>query len=246
MDLDRFKVKGRRILGPVGVGVSGSIYIEAEDGLVYVSKARILNPSEWYTPANEFLSALLADYFSLPIPRFKIVECVGENFFGSEKQKTLPFDPAGEPLPVRRVLADVFCFDVWVMNTDRHLGNFVYVDSGPGAVQRPALKVIDHGRALWGPAPTFDSTILQEKNVRTDISDFLRADVYRPYVQSFGDFQPMLRKIEALPRRELEEMIDINLYLRSEEKQQILETLLGRRQILEELLYKNRALFGLP
>lgn len=241
IDLTPYTVDGILMLGNVEETASKPAFILAADNLLYICKARWLNPNEPYTPANEILGGFLCEYLGLPIPRFKIVRYLGENYFGSQYHQVFPFNPETMGLPHGKILANIFAFDVWVCNTDRHLKNFLSVQTLGDQV---SLMVIDHGRAFFGEAQ--DDKVWAEKCSRRNVSDFVRAaGIYREYIKTFDDFQEMLQRIREFPEQKLRYYIDAVFYLTPGERDLLFESLVSRRAIVGELLFENRAVFGL-
>lgn len=249
MDRRRFTLRGVDWLGTLGDevrGVSNAGLICAEDNLEYVCKARWLNPSEPYTPANELLAAFLCDDLQLPIPRFRVIEFRGENYFGSQFYKNHYFiNPNESALLYPPILANVLAFDVWVCNTDRHLRNILMIE---GQAASPIL-VIDHGRALYGEAQ--NTQLWQQKIAQPNVSPFIlngKAATYQPflnkYIRTFAVFEDMIRRIEGFQEQTLLDYVETVFYLSEPEQAILFAGLVDRKRRFRELMYANRNLFG--
>lgn len=239
IDLTAYTIDGVFWLGNLNQTASKPVVIRGADNLLYVCKARWLNPDEPHTPGNELLSAFLAHYLRLPIPAFKIVKYLGENYFGSQYQRTYPFNPAALPYP--RIIASVFAFDVWVCNTDRHIGNFVAVEPMQG---QTALMVIDHGRTLFGESK--DESLWTTKLTWSDISPFVQAaSDYQGCISTLEDFADILDRIEKFPEATLRSYADSIFYMAKGEGDRLFEDLCNRRSRVRELISGNKTLFGL-
>lgn len=234
-----------RLPGESGTA-SKPIPILCRDGHAYICKSRYTT-GQYYTPANELTASLLAEWLNLPTTRFHVVAFKGENYFGSEQLKRFPFDPQTIPLPHSGMIADIYVFDVWICNPDRHRGNVIAVETFVGP-DEPALtlKIIDHGLSLFGHAGEGEFSLLQQNDSREDIQELVKtADDFSRYITSLSDFDAMLHSIESLTSDELRDILCKNPWLAQEEKDFLFEILSRRQRRLKGLFAANRALFGI-
>lgn len=135
-----------KIAKSVGVGVSKSYWLE----LFAVGK----NTGNCrFTVANEFICARLGSFLGLPIPPFALLQQKGRTdvWFGSidyslTGQSLPPIDPPDCVNEFPELSTGIILFDVWIANTDRHVGN-LNMDTSPGKPTR--LNVFDHSHALF-------------------------------------------------------------------------------------------------
>lgn len=99
-------------------------------------------------PASEWICSHLAQACGLPVPPFAVVEVLahpGVPYFGSQWQGgTLEFLQVAGRISNPQVFERTHAVDLFVHNTDRHHGNFLYLDLAGDIVAR----VIDFSHAL--------------------------------------------------------------------------------------------------
>ena len=114
-----------------------------------------------YLPVSEWLCSRLAMACGLPVPQVAAVELAtrpGEFYFGSQWQGgALEFLQVKGRISNASVFAKTHALDLFVHNTDRHRGNYLYLDLAGEIVAR----VIDFSHSLlvmgW-PLPSLPMT----------------------------------------------------------------------------------------
>jgi hypothetical protein len=137
---------------PANLGTADAAFFgQGDNGLDYCVKTVAKTPA---VPAAELLCHLLAEECGLAVPQFDLVELPdGTIAFGSvwdgtalsrqETVRVLIGQLAGRQ--IARNLSRIYAFDLFVHNTDRHMGNYLCVAGrNPGH----ALKCYDFSRAL--------------------------------------------------------------------------------------------------
>lgn len=132
-------------------------YVQADDGRRYYLK---LDQGDKPVRANEWLSHRLASVVGVSTPRCQFIQTVsGDIAFGSEAVdgasrlmetvlylETSSLNELGMPAPgLQAQLSAVHALDLFVCNTDRHIGNFVVVPNGNDR----SLLAIDFARSLF-------------------------------------------------------------------------------------------------
>jgi hypothetical protein len=134
-------------IGPaIGHGITGSRYASL-NGVV-----KVADEEAAYTVPNEYICGLLGMAIGLPVPPGTIARLDD----GTASYAMMRFGPKGDKPPAgvasalvrdyAALAARIAVFDCWVLNGDRHPGNFAYV---PGE----GVSVFDHGHALLGIKP---------------------------------------------------------------------------------------------
>ncbi len=147
-----FSPKRLQSLGPF-VGSRGNTYrFKDENGTLYYGKTA--SASHPFAVANEYVAGLLAKELEFEIPDFGLRELEGVWYFLSRESRFPTARDLGYAFVQDRVFAESFAsvitFDCWIMNTDRHAGNYLlrYDNLGYHVV------VIDHDRALFSQGTT--------------------------------------------------------------------------------------------
>lgn len=142
---------------------------ESIDGQVYAIKEKL--PGQPFIPASEYFCSRLAQACGIPTLDIGIARLPnGDLAFASTwvlgqegTSKTLQYlgDANG---PCAGDLVNIFLFDMFVHNVDRHAGNYFFKDSK----KKPTVRAFDHSRALFThnwplprlPLPTSCSTMV--------------------------------------------------------------------------------------
>jgi hypothetical protein len=141
-----------RIVGPVipltiDRGVTDTYQGQAA---IFLKKSPPVPPP--YYAAVEFICAELAKQIRLPVPPSFVAELPGEEdrpaftclAFNLSGGSTPPIDPAEAVAAEPDLCTGVLMFDIWIVNTDRHVRNVSFQ-----ALRRPhRLNIFDHGHAL--------------------------------------------------------------------------------------------------
>lgn len=138
--------------GPVGQGVTGSVYVSVHG----VAKS---NSAQYPTiVANELMCNRLASALLLPVPPGFLIKLDDVPHFAS-----LNFNLSGQSLPPADATAivssfptlswGILLFDMWVLNGDRHNGNISHDTIANKA------QLFDHSHALFarGDFPSFSN-----------------------------------------------------------------------------------------
>lgn len=111
----------------------------------WLCKGQSQNP---WVPATEWLCARLASACGLPVPPVAVIEAAGypgQWFFGSQWQGgAIEYLQARGRISNPGIFAPTHAVDLFVHNTDRHRGNFLYLELADEVVAR----VIDFSHAL--------------------------------------------------------------------------------------------------
>jgi hypothetical protein len=121
-----------------------------------VGKWGVLSDTK-YIVANEYICAKMGEFIGLPIPPFAIVQ--GQGSHPDPWFVSLDFNLTGKPLPdidpvecvahFPSLSVGVVMFDVWIANSDRHIGN---INMDHPMSRAPRINVFDHSHALFGLA----------------------------------------------------------------------------------------------
>ncbi len=138
--------------------------------------------------ASEAICGFLAEEVGITVPTSKVIEMIdGRLVFGSrrvsgvadEVATRLFLETASQPdtnpemVSLRKILSEIYAFDLAMNNVDRHLGNYVSVEDQAGR----RLLAIDHSRALFfrwpfnGFPSSLENTIVTGRALR-QLHDF--------------------------------------------------------------------------
>ncbi len=189
-------------LGPLH-GASQAKKLEIVGDAVYAAKCFLEQRPR--TLVSEPVCAELALLFGLPIPAYRHLAFQGTLWFALEwRPDHRQFAPGMQYQLVNAdCLAAMFAFDVLVCNWDRNLSNIVFQKVSP-ALERYRFNLIDHSHALGGDEP----------DNATFISHLKPPDGYLQYwpelrslIPSWNDFEPLLRKVEALTASDVTQVV---------------------------------------
>lgn len=193
MSASKYKVLA--ISGPVGDGISGSIYIAMS------AVAKKANAAEPNIVINELFCNLLARALFLPAPPGALLENGGEDYFCS-----LDFNLSGQALPPTpipqlvssfpRICWGILLFDVLVMNPDRHHKNLSF-DRTTSTIQ-----IFDHSRAFLPLKETIDSMMAAQKGKLGFDGHCLKNEI-----NSTDGFDLWVKRIKSLPDYVIEETV---------------------------------------
>lgn len=123
---------------------------EDENGKRYVAKSN--KADHPFVLANEFVTHQLAQIVGLNVPTGGLRDVRGDTKFfseyleGSRRLVELGKDDLKSKLTRWEDLLKILCFDIWVMNHDRHFGNLLVKKNG----KAHDLYLIDHDHTLLG------------------------------------------------------------------------------------------------
>ena len=132
--------------------------------------------------ANEFVFTSLADLLNLPVAPHKVLQTPnGDLVFGTQilsnalsdvEQAGLLFatSPRNDLVVsgIRSVLSQLYAFDLFIGNTDRHSGNYLFtVDSQTDDVRTARLRAIDFDSATLLSKSTVDVPMHPKSNTVT-------------------------------------------------------------------------------
>ncbi|MBO8162908.1 MAG: hypothetical protein H0Z34_04195 [Brevibacillus sp.] len=133
-------------------------------------------------------------------------------------------------------LLQTFVFDIWICNVDRHGGNLITFRKG----EKYSFYLIDHGLALggalkWRNTP-WDSAYWED--VWTYNRHYVRGLL--TYVKDYRQLKPFVKKIEALPQKDIEAVVDSvpDEVLPEMEKLTLKKMLLYRQKRLRHIIKK--------
>ncbi len=241
--------------GPVGDGVSGSQYLEADDGNVYVAKASYI-PRYPKTAVNELVATRLAVSLGLKVPDFALITVPAELIAGEPMLQAAGFTPGlhwaskydqtairvtGEDAVRRAINKEdipmIIAFDHWIRNFDRadHPGNLL-LRGEPG---HEVLSPIDHGHAFYGAAWS-EAKLLELSGVVEPIivgANRVYSLLVR-YMSGAERFSVAIAAIEQLPDELIQQCLDVPEAwpLSETEKDALRRFLLERRKLVRQAL----------
>ncbi len=217
--------------GPVGAGVTNSIYV----GVSGIAKAA--SASLPYVVVNELVCASLARALLLPVPPGFIIDHDSKPHYVS-----LDFNLSGAALPPVNPAALVAAhpslacglvlFDVWIANGDRHRSNIAF-DTVSNKVM-----IFDHSHALYG------STGLTRLEA---LDDQLGIDSHciAAELTNLGGVASWIERIRLVPefyiRSVIADAVDVGLPVA--ETDFLIDFLLRRREKLPALIRATRGAF---
>ena len=216
--------------GPVGQGVTGSVYVSVHG----VAKS---NSAQYPTiVANELVCNRLASALLLPVPPGFLIKLDDVSHFAS-----LNFNLSGQSLPPADAAAivsafptlswGILLFDMWVLNGDRHNGNISH-DTIANKVQ-----LFDHSHALFA---------------RSDFQSFSNSPAIgghclAPAITSLDGLTDWNSHIGAIPERFVRtivgDVVGDEFGVGTARAQECAEFLIARRSHLIALAKANAALF---
>jgi hypothetical protein len=131
---------------PVAQGVSDTWFVELHG---YAKRSSAELP---YSVPNEYVASRIGQVLGLPVPPGAVIETPIEEQgkawltlnFAPKTELLPPIDPAITVAAVPDLAAGVVAFDLFIANTDRHVGNLAFLPS------QKRLDIFDHGHALLG------------------------------------------------------------------------------------------------
>ena len=124
-------------------------------------------------------------------------------------------------------ILEAFVFDTWICNIDRHSGNIMVYPTE----KKYDFYLIDHGLSLSG--------VLQWRKKPWNHPYWDHLVTYKPryvkglvhYLRHYSQVAPYIKKIQSIPFRNIEEMVeDIPASLYTEEQKKVILNLLSYRQ----------------
>lgn len=220
-------------------GSRPSILIRAADHCDYYCKGPSLIPGHPFVGANELLAARLARLAGLATRPTELIAWNGELFAGSQ---LLPNDRKlsggltkevwGRLENAPEVAYEVVAFDVWILNEDRHDGNWLgAVLSGGGT-----FLVMDHDLALFGQGRSI--TEVRARVAMLPDQSLVRSSVLREAIQDPTEIERAVAMIQGVDDAALASEIGHlpSAWADDEAKRAILDVLRIRRDSLQTLL----------
>ena len=137
-------------LGPSKKTAGNTWFFRDDAGEEYVAKHS--DGDFPFAVLNKWVSARLAEAAGIPLPPFDLVRHDGQPWFFSKrldlKNGTEVGSDAYATESFSRGLGDILAFDLWVMNRDRHLNNFLVREKEEGL----SPVAFDHDRAILSKA----------------------------------------------------------------------------------------------
>jgi hypothetical protein len=190
--------------------------------------------------SNEILSAELAYAIGVPVPPYEVltwegVECFGSEVIPSTYKRVLPNLLA--QVANLNDLYTIMVFDVWILNVDRHPGNFLVSSTARG----PLLWAIDHGHAPEHPgygAGSFEEYC--DHGATSTLN--LWPQWMRDLLTSREDLVRAVGKVQNLPDEHIGGIVRETAYLRWSDtrRSEIVEFLTYRKGQLRSLVNRGR------
>lgn len=221
-------------------GSRTAVSLRASDQSDYYCKGPSLTPDHPYIGINEFLGGRLARLAGLPTRPPELIIWEGELFTGVEilpndrkMSGNLSVDVWARLDNAPDIAYGVVAFDTWIMNEDRHDGNWL------GAVTSATngtFLVVDHDLALLGQGRS-----LSEFRARAGLpvgTNFVRSETIRSAVVSRAQLQEAVDSIarlnDAAIAAEVAHLPD--RWANAEVRSALLDVLCARRDSLRHLL----------
>jgi hypothetical protein len=161
----------------------------------------------------ERIAHQLGSELGLPVPATHLEDFDGEPASVQMKVYGRPWSQIKSEMPGNVTNADLWplaaLFDIWIANTDRNAGNFVFAPSPPGVAVAAATSfecwLIDHGQAgLWpgwklagagGPMPIPDKVAMAASGQCASVTEaHIRTVMPSDYAQSLVGLDPDKRR----------------------------------------------------
>ncbi len=234
-----------KVLKKVSTGVSGTYTIE-------VSAYGKTSLTHRLVVANEYICAHLGTYIGLPIPPCALLQPKGtvpSVWFGS-----LSYSLSGHSLPpidndecvgtFENLSAGVVLFDIWIGNSDRHIGN-LSIDK---EASKHRLNVFDHSHALFSSEgiPRIDR-LLNKFGIDQKAETGANRHCLLDFLKSDTDFETWVRRIENTPtwliEKVCEDTVDVGL-LTNQEANKACMFLRHRSSELRRIIEENKHEFN--
>ena len=244
MQEDLFRPKRLEYVGiltdyhPDHRGKCKSHLLKDEAGTEYVGKTN--QPDHPFLVANEYISYELLKLLNLPVPKGFLYTRNGDTFFLSEYRKNAKKLLAYSPdtiIPLIRNWEDligIVCFDVWVMNYDRHQNNVLICEDS----KVDTFFAIDHDRALFNMCPD-ESRLMFRHNLPANA--FVNRNLLpalTPLIDSFTKLIPFIERIQNITADQMKAVIHDQAGKLLEQKYQdkLLTVLTERKDKLQDYL----------
>lgn len=235
-------------LGPVGQGASSARVVLAENHDEYLIKGPNLSPKHRHAGTNEFLCAHLAAALGVPTLDSRLLAFEGKTVFARRflhKDDTW-YDGLTEALFAscdnrNRVYALVV-FDSFVLNADRHEGNFVVRERRQGATWRRDLLATDHDRCLIPPG---QDAVGLANEVNSSVGRYARIGYLNRAITSIDLLAQVLATVESLQDEWLQALAELvpPEWCDAEARHHLASFLIDRRDCLRGHFQQARNLF---
>jgi len=195
-------------LDPSNLGSADCDYIgRADDGMEYAIKTISKNP---LTPAAEWFCHGLAALCHIAIPQYEKLTMPDKSLaFGSQWDGAAVNDPKTRQdiingtVPtghLSKQLSVILAFDLFVYNTDRHIGNYLFVSSKSGY----AVRAFDFSRAWTSNGWPLPSLLLPSTSSTLNTYNGLKTK----HAFDLAVAKELLEKLRAIPNSAIKSIVD--------------------------------------